>query len=42
MAASDPIKTVRRILQAGGRPHMGTGLRRCDKKSGWDLSEVIH
>jgi hypothetical protein len=25
MAASDPIKTVRRILQARGRPHMGTG-----------------
>jgi hypothetical protein len=26
MAASDPIKTLRRILQAEGRPHMGTGL----------------
>jgi hypothetical protein len=31
MAASDPIKTLRRILQAEGRPHMGTGLRRCDR-----------
>jgi hypothetical protein len=33
MAASDPIKTSRQILQAGGRPHMGTGLRRCDRIS---------
>jgi hypothetical protein len=26
MIASDPIKTLRRLLQARGRPHMGTGL----------------
>jgi hypothetical protein len=36
MAASDPIKTLRRILQAEGRPHMGTGFRRC---SGFDMSD---
>jgi len=28
MAASDPIKTLHRLLQARGRPHMGTGFRR--------------
>jgi hypothetical protein len=26
MIASDPIKTLRRLLQARGRPHMGTGF----------------
>src|SRR5436309_3554540 len=26
MAASDPIKTLRRLLQARGRPHMGHRL----------------
>jgi hypothetical protein len=36
MAASDPIKTLRRILQAEGRPHMGTGIRRC---RGFDMSD---
>jgi hypothetical protein len=36
MAASDPIKTLRRILQAEGRPHMGTGFRRC---SGFDMRD---
>jgi hypothetical protein len=25
MTAGDPIKTLPRILQAGGRPNMGTG-----------------
>jgi len=26
MIASDPIHTLHHLLQAGGRPHMGSGL----------------
>src|SRR5712691_11881197 len=28
MIASDPIRTLRHLLQAGGRPHMDSGLPR--------------
>src|SRR6266568_5034047 len=29
MIASDPIRTLRHLLQAGGRPHMDSGLAPC-------------
>ena len=31
MIASDPIRTLQKLLQATGRPHMGPGFRRDDE-----------
>jgi hypothetical protein len=34
MIASDPIRTLRHLLQAGGRPHMGPPVKPDDDNAG--------